>query len=77
MNKNIEADCILNQKNWTGLTFLELAQAGRITKEKAEDLANNWMNLKYENLPIDFEKYFEEKDCLVRCLEEKIIAANS
>lgn len=52
-NQEIEADHILGQKNWTSLTFSELAKAGRVTPAIAKELATNYLNKKYENLNFD------------------------
>lgn len=76
-NQEIEADLILDQKNWTGLSFAELAQAGRVTPKIAGELATNFLNKKYEGLKFDLDFYFEEKRSLIQILERKISEKNS
>lgn len=76
-NQEIEANHILDQKNWTGLSFAELAQAGRITPKIAGELATNYLNKKYENLKFDVKAYFEEKKSLIQILERKISEKNA
>lgn len=76
-NQEIEADHILSQKNWTNFSFLELAQAGRVTPAVAKELATNYLNKKYENLEFDIDAYFEEKDKLIEILKRKIAEKNN
>lgn len=76
-NQQIEADHILEQKNWTNLSFSELAQAGRVTPEIAMELATNYLNKKYEGLKFDLGFYFEEKRSLIQILEQKIAEKNN
>lgn len=76
-NQSIEADFILEQKNWTGLSFLELARAGRVLPVIAKELAERYLIKKYERLKFDLREYQAERKSLIEILEEKISAANN
>ncbi len=67
----------MDQKNWTGLSFAELAQAGRVMPTIAKELAEYYLNKKYENLKFDVKTYLEEKKNLIQILERKISEKNA
>ena len=76
-NQEIEADAILDQKNWTNNSFAELAEAGRVTPAIAAELATNYLNKKYEGLKFHFAAYLKERENLIQILERKISEKNS
>jgi hypothetical protein len=39
-----QLDAALAHRNWTGLSALELAQAGRLVAESADKWARDWVN---------------------------------
>lgn len=79
MNETIvtlEARAILDQKNWTNISFLELAEAGRVTPENAEKLASDWLSMKYKGLQTAPAKLAKEFQNLKQEISRQIQEAN-